>query len=201
MPIVLGVDLGTTKITSLAVDAASGTIVATAAVANEANITSDHDRVLGHSEWDVDRITAAGYRCLAEVAKKIGSRAGEIVGMGVTGQQHGMLLADADRRPISPLINWQDRRALQLMPNRNTSWLAAARAALGPDAWQRTGCHLHPGFMAVTLFEMATRGTLPANSRALFIMDHFTASLTGETPVSEPSCAGSSGVFNVHTRD
>ena len=85
-------------------------------------------------------------------------------------------------------------------PAGNLTWLEAARAAIGRDAWKRTGCWLHPGFMAVTLFEMKWRQQLPANSLALFIMDYFVASLTGQDPVTEPSCAGSSGVFDVPAR-
>ena len=54
MPIVLGVDLGTTKITSLAVDANTGAILAVATAANEANITSETDRGRGRSRLPSD---------------------------------------------------------------------------------------------------------------------------------------------------
>ena len=200
MPIVLGVDLGTTKITSIAIDTASGAILASGSTANEANITCPEDRARGRSEWRADLIVVAACRCLSDVARQLGSRANEVVGLGVTGQQHGMLLVDPNLQPISPLINWQDRRALDRMPNGDSTWLEAARTAIGRDAGQRTGCWLHPGFMAVTLFELTVRKRVPANARALFVMDYFTAALTGQSPITEPSCAGSSGVFNVRSR-
>jgi sugar (pentulose or hexulose) kinase len=111
-----------------------------------------------------------------------------------------MLLADKDGQPISPLINWQDRRALDLMPGSDRSWLEETRSLLGPDIWKITGCRLQPGFMAGTLFWLKAQGLLPADSKALFIMDHFGAVLTGNDAVTEPSCAGSSGVYNVRTR-
>ena len=201
MPIVIGVDLGTTKVTSIAIDASSGEMLAVGSAANDANMTSDADRALGHSEWRADLILVAAARCLSSVAKQLGSRVRDIAGIGVTGQQHGMLLVDATNgRPLSPLINWQDRRALQLMPDGKITWLQAARNAIGLDTWAQTGCWLHPGFMAVTLFEMVARNQLPQNARALFIMDYFVSKLTGQPPVTEPSCAGSSGVYNVRSR-
>jgi len=201
MPILVGVDLGTTKLTSIAVDATSGEIVAIGSAANDANITSEADRARSRSEWQADLILAAAFRCLSQMSQQLGSRNKDVVGIGVTGQQHGMVLVDSDLRPVSPLINWQDRRALDRMPDGHSTWLEAAREAIGHEAWHRTGCWLHPGFMAVTLFELAMRRTLPANSRALFIMDYFTAAITGQNPVTEPSCAGSSGVFDVRKRD
>lgn len=201
MAIVIGVDLGTTKITSIAVDASSGAMLAVGYAANDANVTSDADRARGHSEWRVDLIIAAALRCLSNVTDQLGSRSRDIAAVGITGQQHGMLLIDAKTfQPLTPLINWQDRRALQPMPDGTMTWLQAARDAIGPTAWKETGCWLHPGFMAVTLFELMKRHQLPSNCRALFIMDYFVACLTGRPPVTEPSCAGSSGVYDVRTR-
>ncbi len=201
MPVLVGVDLGTTKITSLAVDALSGEIIAIGSATNDANITSEADRARSRSEWQAEKILSAACRCLVQMSQQLGSKVSEVVGIGVTGQQHGMVLVDAELRPVSPLINWQDRRALDRMPGSDLTWLTATRAAIGHEAWHQTGCWLHPGFMAVTLFELAKRHALPANSRALFIMDYFTAAVTEQPPITEPSCAGSSGVFDVGKRD
>ena len=200
MPLVIGVDLGTTKVTSIAVDSSSGAILAIGSAANEARITSPHDAAQGRSEWDARQIVKITIECLSRMADQLGKQVFEVVGIGVTGQQHGMVLVDSELNPVSPLINWQDRRALDLMPDSEITWLQGARNAFGPDAWRRTGCWLQPGFMAVTLFEMAHRKTVPPGVRALFIMDYFTAFITGQVPVTEPSCAGSSGVFNVRDR-
>lgn len=201
MPIVVGVDLGTTKITSVAVDLRSGTIIAIGSAPNDARVTSPSDAARGRSEWDAKQILTATCQCLTKLAEQLQQRLSDVVGIGVTGQQHGMVLVDSQLNPISPLINWQDRRALDPMPGSETTWLHAARSALGTDAWQRTGCWLQPGFMAVTLFERVKQRTVPHGARALFIMDYFTAAITGTSPVTEPSCAGSSGVFNVETRE
>jgi sugar (pentulose or hexulose) kinase len=47
---------------------------------------------------------------------------------------------------------------------------------------------------------LKANGRLPADSQACFIMDYFGSVLTSHPPITEPSCAGSSGVFNVRTR-
>lgn len=201
MPIVLGVDLGTTKITCIGVDTSTNEIVAIGSSANDANVTRPDDRLRGHSEWRSDLILTAAQRCLETVTDELGTKASAIAGIGVTGQQHGVVLVDRHScTPKTPLINWQDRRSLELIPGSQSTWLEAARLAIGGDAWKRTGCWLHPGFMAVTLYELNRRGELPSNCLSLFIMDYFVARLTGKSAVTEPSCAGSSGIFDVHTR-
>ncbi|WP_010588132.1 sedoheptulokinase [Schlesneria paludicola] len=201
MPIVLGVDLGTTKITSVAVETSSSTIIATGTAANEANATRADDRVKGRSEWNATLILEAANRCLQSTAQQLGGLVREVVGIGITGQQHGTVLVDGKtHRPLTPLINWQDRRALEMRPDGQSTWLVMARDRLGDEAWKRTGCWLHPGFMATTLFQLKQQGQLPTDAQALFIMDYFAAKLTGRPPITEPSCAGSSGVFNVRSR-
>lgn len=200
MPLVVSVDLGTTKITSLALDADSGNVLAVGTIANDANVTSDADRTRGRSEWNARHIASQGLNCLKRTAQQLGPRTSEVVGIGITGQQHGMLLIDSNREPVSPLINWQDRRALDAMSDHESTWLQAARDSIGEDSWRRTGCRLHPGFMAVTLSWLKAQGMLPADSQACFVMDYFGSVLTSQPPITEPSCAGSSGVFNVRTR-
>ena len=200
MPVVVSIDLGTTKITSLALEADSGNVLAVGTIANDANVTSDADRTRGRSEWNARHIASQGLNCLKRTSQQLGPRTGDVVGIGITGQQHGMLLIDSNRKPISPLINWQDRRALDAIPGRESTWLQAARDSIGEDSWRRTGCRLHPGFMAVTLFWLKAHGRLPADSQACFVMDYFGSVLTSQPPITEPSCAGSSGVFNVRTR-
>lgn len=200
MSIVVAVDLGTTKITSVAVDCRSGENLAVRTLANDANITSEADRSRGRSEWDASRIVCQGLACLKQVADGLGDKVRDVAAIGITGQQHGMLLVDAEGAPASPLINWQDRRALDRYRESQHSWLDETRNLLGDSSWKRAGCRLQPGFMAGTLFWMKSHGLLPKEALALFIMDHFGAKLTGGRPVTEPSCAGSSGVLNVRTR-
>jgi sugar (pentulose or hexulose) kinase len=200
MSIVLGVDLGTTKITCVALDTESGQVLCVATAANDAICTSEDDRNRGRSEWDAGRICLQGLDCLKQAALQLGDRASQVRAVGITGQQHGMLLVDQGQKALTPLINWQDRRLLDLIPGSRQSWLDRARACLGDDAWRIMGCRLQPGFMAGTLYRLKSERLLPNDARALFIMDYFGSVLTGKPAVTEPSCAGSSGVFNVARR-
>ena len=52
MPLVLGVDLGTTKITALAFDVGVGEVVSCRSVLNSAEVTQESDKARGYSEWD-----------------------------------------------------------------------------------------------------------------------------------------------------
>ena len=200
MPIVISVDLGTTKITSLAMDAESGMVIATATVANDANVTSELDKTRGRSEWDARRIVDAGLACLKKVAEQLGEGRANAAAVAITGQQHGMVLVDRAGDPVSPLINWQDRRLLDTRPGQSGTWLDEIRSLLGDDCWKRTGCRIQPGFMAGTLVWMNAQSQLPRDCRALFIMDYFGSALTGNPATTEPSCAGSSGVLNIRSR-
>jgi sugar (pentulose or hexulose) kinase len=67
----------------------------------------------------------------------------------------------------------------------------------GPDAPPRTGCKLAAGYLAVTLFWMKETGALPGAATACFLMDYFAAWLTGRRPVTDATCAASSGALDL----
>jgi sugar (pentulose or hexulose) kinase len=196
MPIVLGVDLGTTTITALAVDTSSGDIVARATAANQAAITSSLDKARGFSEYDAQKIVATATACLREVAGGLPAREA-VVGIGLTGQQHGAAMVDANLQPLTPLINWQDRRGEEIYRGSDRTYVQEAAARLGPEAPRRTGCKLASGFMAVTLFWLKEAGGLPSSGTAAFIADYFGAVLTGTTPVTDATNAAGSGIMDI----
>jgi sugar (pentulose or hexulose) kinase len=200
LAVIVSIDLGTTKITSLALDASVGTILARATALNDANITPEADRPKGRSEWDAERIVTLGCQCLRDVSRQLGDRRREVAGIGITGQQHGCVVVDSESRPLTPLINWQDKRGHDLMRGTSRSYVDVARERLGDKTSQRAGCRLFAGFSGLTLFWLKANGLLPAAGRACFIMDLFGARLASSAPITEPSCAGSSGLLNVRTR-
>lgn len=196
MSVVIGIDLGTATITALALSTESGDVLATATLPNTADITSPADRARGRSEWDAAAIVEAGRACLREVSRRIGANWARSAGLGITGQQHGVVIADG-RRPLTPFINWQDRRGEEPYPGGPLTYVEEAQRRAGEDAPQRTGCRLAAGFAAVTLFWMRANGELPTSGRACFLMDYFGALLTGAAPVTDPTCAASGGAFDV----
>lgn len=197
MPLAIGLDLGTTTITALAVDVGSGEIAARSTRPNDAEITSPEDKARGYSEWDARRIAAAALAALGEMSAALGPSARQAAAIGLTGQQHGVVLVDERLEPLSPFINWQDRRTEGLNPASGRVWLDEARTAAGQAARTRTGCALSAGYMGATLYWLQANRRLPAGATACFIVDYLAALLAGERPRTDPTSAASSGLFDV----
>ena len=152
MLLLLGIDLGTTKTTCIAVDAESGQLVASVVKPTDGNITSDADRKIGRSEWDAAVVLQSGFDCLAEIVGHSSVVNHQICSLGVTGQQHGMVLVDSELKPLTPLINWQDQRGNELIPGRDVSWVDETRHRCGDGSLKKLGCRLNSGFLGMTLF-------------------------------------------------
>ena len=199
MPLLIGLDLGTTTLTALALDADSGRVVRCVTRPNSCEITSAADKRRGRSEWDAAAIARLACECLRDLASGIDP--GDVAGLGVTGQQHGVVLVDDALTPLTPLINWQDRRGDEPKRLTTQTWVEAARERVGLAAHPRVGCRLSAGYVAVTLFWMANNGVLPRSATACFLMDYVTALLTGEPPSTDPTCAASSGALDLKRLD
>jgi len=203
MTLLAGIDLGTTKTTCVAIDVESGAIVATANTSSSGRLASSHS-VTGRSEWDADALLQCAFDCLNDLSQSLGNRAGEIAGLGVTGQQHGTVLVDPRRRPLTPFINWQDQRGNEpctMADGKDRTWIEVARNRLDEAVTRRTGCRLNTGFLATTLFWLSENGQLPGSGTACFLADLFAAVLTSAEVVTDPTNAGGSGVFNVARRE
>lgn len=201
MAVVLGVDIGTTTITTLAADTVSGEVFAIRSAANDAETTLASHKMKGYSEWDARRIVSLACQCLSATAEQLGPRHRELAGIGITGQQHGVVLVDDTLDPLTPLINWQDRRGMETCPSTKHNYVDEATVRVGKEAPERAGCQLAPGFMGVTLFWMNQNGALPTTGTACFIMDLLGSCLTDQPPVSDPTNAAGSGLFDVRTRE
>ena len=190
MRILLGIDLGTTKLCALALDADSGAVLAVETAANDTRLAvADPDAV----EQDAQAIGDRARGLLARLGRHAAVTGGEIVGLGVTGQMHGVVIADANGAPLTPLVNWQDQRGNRKAPNGRT-YTEAVQALLGADL-TRTGCRPATGYGAVTLYRLAQEGRLPHPGVALTIQDWFVLQLTG-VAATDPTNAGSWGIFD-----
>ena len=197
MPLLIGVDIGTTTIPSLAVNGDNGSIVHSATTVNDARYAG---RPQGRSEWNVDRIVGQTILCLKDVGTALGARSSEVVGIGVTGQQHGMVLVDSNLNAVSPYINWQDQRGNEPHPDGG-SYIEVLSKRLGADQYQRHGCYLRTGFMNVTLKWLTDHDLVPAGSKASFIMDLVASKLCKAPLTSDPTVAGSAGLLDIHKNE
>ena len=99
----IGIDIGTTTISGVIVDAESRAVVLAKTIENGSFIKTEH-------EWE--RIQDAGL--IVEKAKGLLdgllAESGGACAIGLTGQMHGILYVDEKGKCISPLYTWQDGR-------------------------------------------------------------------------------------------
>jgi xylulokinase len=102
--ITLGIDSGTQSTKTIALDLETGEILASAQQ-SYGFVTSEGE---GAMEQDPAVWIAAVEATIAEVLSKISERRSEVVGIGVSGQQHGLVLLDAANCVVRPAKLWCD---------------------------------------------------------------------------------------------
>lgn len=98
----LGLDLGTTNVKALAVDA-HGTIVAQGVAPVTRTTTPD-----GGVEQDIDQIWDATRAAIREVARQVSAK--DIRAIGISSQGGALQLLNAQDQPLGPVISWLDGR-------------------------------------------------------------------------------------------
>ncbi|MCW4021114.1 MAG: FGGY family carbohydrate kinase [Candidatus Bathyarchaeota archaeon] len=199
MGLFMGVDMGTTKIAALLLDTSSGDIKAINVVPNRSEVTNVNDKAKGRSEWDAEKAAELTFKAIAGVTKHSALR--KIEGICVTGQMHGTVLVSPDRRVLTPFIGWQDRRCDEKMRGRDISYIDRMIELAGEHGFQREGCHPATGYMGSTLFWLKENNALPSEpATACFLPDYIVMRMTGQPPVTDPTNAGSSGIFDIVSR-
>jgi sedoheptulokinase len=197
MPVYVGLDIGTSSICAVALNP-EGELLASASADNDAGVD---DLPPGYAEQSPGRIYHLALSVLAELAASLGAAADEVVGIGLSGQQHGVLVADADLGPLTNLVSWQDRRAGEEVPGTGRSFLEHFIDAVPDEALAEAGSRPGMGYMGVTLYWLLHHDAVPERaSRALIVHDWVAARLCGEPPAADASDAASTGLFNVRER-
>jgi len=195
----MGVDVGTTNIAALIIKIPPGTIEAVSVVANDSEVTDENGRMKGRSEWDAEKVTELTFKAIRETAAKVDAQ--RIEGIGVTGQMHGTVLVSNDNTPLTPFISWQDLRCNESMPGSVDSYIDCMLKLAGKEGFKREGCRPATGYMASTLFWMKKNDALPREpATACFLPDYIVIRMTDSTPVTDPTNAGSSGIFDIISR-
>ncbi|MDP3316596.1 MAG: FGGY family carbohydrate kinase, partial [Devosia sp.] len=101
----LGIDLGTSSVKALLIDASQAAIAsATAPV----ELSRPHP---GWSEQDPADWIAATEAALAELKAKHPAELAAVKGIGLSGHMHGATLLDASDKVLRPCIMWNDTRS------------------------------------------------------------------------------------------
>ena len=192
MEILVGVDLGTTKLAALALDAGSGALLAVRDCANRFQLPAGE----AASEQDAAAICAAAMGLLRELVNDQAVHGADILGVGVTGQMHGVVIIGDDGTPLTPLINWQDGRGQWPDAGTDMSYADAVCTLLGEERVQRSGGRPASGYGSVTLYRLARGTQLPADGKALTIHDLLVYQLCGHA-ATDPTDAASWGLYDV----
>ena len=104
MSVTLGIDIGTSGTKTIAIDE-TGAILATAA----REYPCDHPRP-GWSEQDPDLWWRASAATVRQVLESGQFAAGDVVGVGLSGQMHGSVFLDTTGQVVRPALLWNDQR-------------------------------------------------------------------------------------------
>jgi xylulokinase len=123
--LLVGLDVGTSGLKAIAVDAESGAVVASAS--SELTLSTPRP---GWAEQEPEDFETGAFVVLRELSKALGKRAGSVRGIGLTGQMHSAVLLDESLQVIRPAILWCD--------GRTTAECEAITAAMGHEGLRRT---------------------------------------------------------------
>lgn len=181
----LGVDLGTSSLKTILLDAASGSLLAQAAV--EYSIQTPKP---GWAEQDPQIWVDAFLSTLPVVMNQAQLEASQIEGISFSGQMHGCVCLDAQGNPLRPAILWADQRSAQQVQQ---VYACQGIEKLGAA----TGNPLAAGFMLPTLLWLRENEAevYARIHQVLLPKDYLRLIITGEYG-SEPSDASSTGLFD-----
>jgi len=108
--IVLSLDIGTSSLCGLALSCDS---LQPLAICSEVNDAETGNLPAGYHEQDPLRILDLCFGLIQKLLSKKEVHENEVVGIGITGQMHGLLLVNSELEPQSNLIMWRDQRTLE----------------------------------------------------------------------------------------
>jgi len=184
---ILGIDLGTGSAKALVVDRDDGRLLGEASAAYPTHRPEPGAAEQSPDEW---------WRATIYAVRRAISAAGNpaIDAIGLSGQMHGTVTLDAERRASAPAIIWADQRsALDAI---------ALTEELGSRLIEIAGSPIAPGFQAATIHWM--RRVQPerweTTAFALLPKDYIRLQLTGDL-VTDPSDASGTLLFDVNRRE
>ena len=189
--ICLGIDSGTTSTKTLALDVDSGKVLALAQQGYGAIEGLPH----GHVEQEPHTWVDAAKTTIRECLVQIGDRKIEIAGIGVSAQQHGLVVLDAKNESVRPAKLWCDTSTAAQAEELNKAF--GGREGL----IERIGNVMVPGYTAPKLLWL--KENEPQNFRrirtVLLPHDYINFWLTGERQMEYGDASGT-GMLDVRTR-
>jgi gluconokinase len=181
---VLGLDVGSSSVRALAYDGRGREIEGTLARRTYEPVYGSD----GSAELDPGLLQGAAREVLDETARALGTAPDAVAASCFW---HSLLLLDEQRRPLTPVLLWQDRRAT---PQADRLSARLDRS----DVHTRTGSELHPSFWPAKLAWLrAERPALLARARhAVSFAEYLFLQLTGVLRMTLSSASGT-GLLNL----
>lgn len=179
----IGLDIGTTTVSAVAVD--DGRVLD--------SITRPHSGFLPDTPaWERTQDPGMLLRTAKDLLDTLLEKH-PAQRIGITGQQHGIVYLDSMGNPLSPLYTWQDGRGN--LPVQGETYAAMLT--------RKTGYGVASGYGLVTHYYNLQHNLVPENAAVLTtIHDYIAMVLCGLTrPVTEPSDAQSLGFFDLAADD
>jgi D-xylulose kinase len=186
----LGIDCGTQSTKALLADAETLAPLALGRAHHDLVARDDGTREQ-HPDWWLTALQAA----TRQAFEGISDGAVEVAGIGVSGQQHGMVCLDAEDRPVRAAKLWNDTTT-----EADCAWLTRKLGGL-EAVLVLTGNAFLPGYTApkVSWLHRVEPETYARTARICLPHDYLNLWLTGEY-AAEPGDASGTGYFDVRAR-
>lgn len=178
----IGIDIGTTNISTVVLDAQSRTVVKKCTVSNGSDLQTEHP---WERTQDVQEICMKVLSAVDELLDEFE----DIASIGLTGQMHGIVYVDEEGSAVSPLYTWQDGRGN--LPEFDGKTLCT-------QLLERYNVKTSTGYGLVTHLYNVKKGLVPVGAASICtIADYIGMVLTGRrTPLVHISQAAALGLFD-----
>lgn len=186
----LGIDCGTQGTKVVVCDTKKKTVIATGYCKHEL-LSSENGKREQHVGWWIDALKSA----LEEVKQSSTVDLSRVKALGVSGQQHGMVLLDEQDRPLHPAKLWCDTETSQ----ENADIIAALGGSQG--CLDKLGLEIQTGYTAskILWFYRNHPEKYAKISKIMLPHDYLNYWMTGEF-VTEFGDASGTGYMNVRDR-
>lgn len=116
-------------------------------------------------------------QCTREVLCKLLQAAPATTQVRFTSQMGGILLLDAQHKPITNYLSWRDQRSLLPAPGRSIPLIDQLRQAWNDQQFEELGKELKPGSATTLLCWLAQHQQLPRQTMPVTIGDYVIASI------------------------
>ena len=181
----IGLDIGTTTVCGMLVDADTGRMLQSRTLPNDAALPGVH-------AWERLQSPARLEELCRTLVDRWTAEYPDVSGIGLSNQMHGMLYVDERGEALSPLVTWQDERGNQ--PAEPGIRYVARLSAL-------TGYRMATGYGLSTHWYNAQNGMVPTGAiKMCTIGDYVALRLTGETePRMHATNAAGFGLYDLRS--